>query len=499
MLSLREKFFRGVFWVIASRALAQVVQFGTTLILARLLYPRDFGLFAMVGVAMSVSWSFAELGLTTAIVQARSLTREAEISAFWVTLGAGFLVGGVLFCASQPLAAVYGEEIVTPLARTLAFATPITAAAVVPHGILLRRLDFKGEGYTELARVITYGGVALPMAAAGAGVWALVSGELAGAAVRTLTAFGRAGWSPALEFKFRSVVGLVKFGANVSGAGLALAAKEQVDKFIIARTLGAQIVGGYSLALKVATVPQHRVARMIERVTFPAFASIQCDRVRMAAVYNRVVATTALMTLPFLAWLAATARPFVEVVLGSRWVFIATPLAWLCVAGGFYALTTPVRSVILAAGKPGWEFGQHVLSLAATAVAVWLGTRYGFVWVAAAFAMQAIFVSACYQMLGLKVLGQGAREFFRGLAFPFGLALLTGGVTAVTVSTVSRVAGPVATLLLALGVGVSVVAAGVAAARPAGVRESVAFLRARLCAAKSAYFSRLAWNGKKGA
>lgn len=473
--TLRDRMLAGGFWVAASQVAAQILQFLVTVALARLLFPSDFGLLGMCAVVTGLSFVFSELGLWSAVVQAKDLKRPAEVSVFWLCLFLGVVVYAGVFLGAGVVGQFYKEPRVVPLLRVLAITIPLNAAPIVPSALLARRLDFKRQGFCDVTRTFGYAVVALPCAIAGAGVWSLVLGEVGGAAARAAALFLLGRWRTAWQFKIASLKRLFRFGLNVTGAGFSLAARDNVDRFIIGRVLGAATLGGYSLALRLITAPQKRISMMLERVTFAGFSEIQDDRERIRAIYCRVVKLTALITFPALAWLAAAARPFVAVVFGDKWLFIVTPIQILCLAGAFYSISTPVRSVILGTGRAAWEFALLFFSFLLVALTIGVGVRFGFFGVAVAFSAQAIISYLIYVGFGHRIITLRPGRFLKVLAVPLAVALAVGITTAAAVAAASRIWGVTITFVCAFVAGGAVYLAALKVARVSEVKVVTSF------------------------
>ncbi len=452
--NLRERMLGGGLWVAGTQVVVQSAQFAITAVLAHLLLPSDYGLFGMCVVVTGLSAALNELGLTSAIVQTKDLNRPAEVSAFWVCMALSALIYAGIYMFAPVVATLFDAPQIIRLIRILAIALPVNAAATVAYGLLARRLDFKNQGLVEISRTTVYGLTAIPCAIAGMGVWSLIAGEIAGTTARAASIILLARWRPAFIFRPRAIKNLFKFGFNVTGAGFSMAARDNVDRFIIGRWLGAATLGGYSLALRLITAPQKRISMMIMgRVTFAGFSRIQDDRERIRAIYCRVIKLTALITFPALAWLAGAARPFIAVMFGANWLFIVTPVQILCVAGAFYSIFTPVRSVILGTGRAAWEFALLFFSFLLVALAVAVGARFGLLGIAVAFSLQAAVSYLIYQTVGHRIIKLEPRKFYPNLAVPVGVAAAVGVTTAAAAALAAPRYGAGAALALSLLVG----------------------------------------------
>jgi len=177
--SLTAKVRSGVLWNLAGQVAQQVLRIGFSVLLARLLTPREFGLMGMVGVFTGFAGIFIELGLGQAIIQRKHLTPHHLSTALSLSLVSAGGLCMLFFSASGLIALIYNEPSLKPLVQVLSFQFLLSATGLV-HGALLRReMRFKDLAFIETAAFVAGSSVAVAAACLGAGVWSLVLNSLA--------------------------------------------------------------------------------------------------------------------------------------------------------------------------------------------------------------------------------------------------------------------------------------------------------------------------------
>lgn len=336
-MSTERKAIQGIKWTAASKALAQVFGWAATLIVMRLLVPADYGLMAMVAVVLSIAATVAELGLGASLVQARSLSEKEQAQVAGVILVLNVAIGVVVGVLAPLISWAFGEERLTPMVRVMALQFLFTAISSVPQALLLRDMDFKRIASIDLVGALTSSVTTLVLAILGSGVWSLIGGNLAGAAVRTLLLVAL---TPRIRvsFRLRGAVSHLRYGGLLTATRIAWDVILQTDIMIASRFLSPSAIGAYSVGLHLATLPMQKMMMVVNQVAFAAVARLQDEPARIGAGLLKAFRLATLLSVPLLWGLAACAPEFVRVVLGAKWEEAILPVQVL-------SLVIPVRLV----------------------------------------------------------------------------------------------------------------------------------------------------------
>lgn len=331
---------RAVPWTMLNYATGKALGLVSTVILARLLVPADFGLLAVAGLFTGAISVFTYEGLGSAVVLEQDMERS-ELAAALGFLSVVGLVSAVLGVLVSPLAgALFDVDGATAVVAVSSVGLALSGVSSFYYGLVLRDLRAKVLFAGEIVAGLSSLAVAIPMAVAGAGVWSLVAGNLTAGVVYLVWVVVasrvrlRPRWDAAPVRRFwHSGKGFLAHNALWW-------ASANVDNALVARFAGASSLGAYSTAYRLADVPDLAIADAVSQVSFPSFAKLRSQGQDVTRPYLRVVGLVAFAACPLAMLLSATADPFVHTLLGSHWNQAIGPLEILGIAGVILPVTS---------------------------------------------------------------------------------------------------------------------------------------------------------------
>ena len=452
--SLGQSAVKGVFWVGGGRAIKQFVAIGTSIALARLLAPNDFGVFAMIFFAMELAQVFTDFGFGTAIVQRRVTDPVVLSTSFWLNMGIALLVGAIMIAAGPLLAKFFEQPIVASLAIAGALNVVIACAMVVPQALLTQRFAFRAQTQAQLIGSVVGGGAALMAAFAGAGVWSLVVQPIAGTLVTLVITFRAARWLPSWGFSYASVREMMGFGANLLGSNVIDTLGRSMHNIILGKWLGAAPLGIYNMAHGVTYFPIYQVSAVVVKVLFPTLVSLNDEPDRFRAAYLRIVGAIALVTFPTMTGLFAVADDFVAVVFGSQWLGMIPVLKVICWVVMCQSVATTSSTVLLSKGDSRILFRLSVISTIIMGVALLIGSQWGLLGTAYGYAIATMLSFAMLIHFSLKKIGLALSVFLLSMRGSLGASL---AMTLVVMASVAQM--PTFHPALRLGLGIVIGAA----------------------------------------
>ena len=380
---------RGIGWALMSQMGRQLAVFVSTVFLARLLQPADFGLLGMATVFTGLAMLLNDAGVSGALVQREHIDEKHLSSMFWLNQ----IVGLVLCLATLALAPLIAGFFDTPaLARVLeALSLLFVAGAlgIVQQCLLVRAMDFRRLAVIETSAVLLAGVAAVVGALAGLGVWSLVLQLLL---VPTLTSAGlwlASDWRPRRVFDRAALSELVPFGLNVAGFNGVNYLARNLDYLFVGKFLGASPLGFYTLAYRLMVYPLQAVSTSVSRVLFPAFSRASGRPEELRAGYLKMTKGVSMVTFPMIFGIFAVAPEFVEVVYGAKWAPTADILRILCVAGLAQSVGSTAGAMYQAINRPDIQLRMALLNTSLTAAVLAIGVQWGLLGVAAAYAAYA--------------------------------------------------------------------------------------------------------------
>jgi len=367
----------GLAWTAGVKWTTQLLSWASTIVVARLLTPTDYGLVGMATVYLGFVDLVSEFGLSAAIVQGRQLT-DNQIS----RLGGLSALFGVFFftlsiVVASPIASFFGEPAVRPIITVLSVSFVVSALQVLPRSLLARDLQFPKLAWIDGFEGLTTTGVTLLGALLGYRYWALVIGPLAGRLISTalLTA---ARWHPlAWPRQFATLAAAVTFGWHLVVSRIAWYAYTNADFLVVGRLLGKSPLGAYTLGWNIATIPLERVSALVGTVTPAVFAAVQDNPARLRRYLASLTEGLALITFPASIGLALVADDLVLVMLGDTWRPAIMPLRLLCLWAGMRCVATLWPPVIVATGRSKLNMQFSLVACIILPTLFYFGARWG--------------------------------------------------------------------------------------------------------------------------
>lgn len=375
--TLRDRADAGVAWSALHIWGTRGLQLGLILVLARLLTPRDFGLFAMAQVVISLLHPVAVQGLPEALVQS---DRDEDVT--WATglravMAGSALAAVVLLLAAPLLAALFNAADLTAVLRWLAPGAVLYGLHAMAYARIRSRLDFDAHARAGLAAGAAELAVGIPVAIAGLGVWALVAGFYANLILETGLLLRSTGALPWRGFVRREYRRLLRFGRFIVAGSVTTFLNRRSDDFFVGLLLGPQVLGYYNIAYRLLELMTTVFLRAVERVAFPVFAKLQSEPRLVADGIRTSFRFTSLVAFPGFAGLMVVAPDAVLVALGGQWGAAVAPLRILALGGLALCATNVLPGAIRAAGYPQWNVTIAAVKGVLLAAAFYLAAGIG--------------------------------------------------------------------------------------------------------------------------
>ncbi|WP_323907375.1 lipopolysaccharide biosynthesis protein [Aeromonas caviae] len=343
MSDLATKAKKSLQWSALERFLTQGIQLAITLYLARLLGPTAFGLVGMLAVFIAIANVFVDSGFTSALIRKTDRTESDLVTAFYYNIGMAGLCYLTLYVGAPFVADFYQQQELQALLRVLGLTVLINSFTLIPRVKLNVAMDFKTQAKISVPSALISGPTAIILAINGYGVWALVTQTLLNASCATLLFNIFSPWLPRGCITKNSFSYLFSYGSKLLLSGLLDVTYNNLYQIIIGKKFSPAVVGQFSQANQLASVPTTTLTGIIQRVTFPLFSQLQDDQDRMANAYRKTLKLSALVIFPLIIGLGLIAKPLLTSLLGEQWQGTAALLTVLC----FGYMLYPIHSINL--------------------------------------------------------------------------------------------------------------------------------------------------------
>ena len=408
----------GAAWSGTAKYTTQILSWLSTILVARMLTPGDYGLVAMGTLLMGVISMLSEFGVGTTIVTMRELSDNAirQLNAFALLLGVAGTVAA--FAAAHPLGVFFRAPDLPPVIMVIGLTFTITSLQTVPTALLRREMRFRPLAMIDITRGFVTPVVTLVTAWLGFRYWSLVAGSCIGVATASFMAvyfhrvpFGRPMWSElshALRFSRDLLIGRLAWIVYQNG-----------DFAVAARMLGQSAAGVYTLAWTLATSPIEKISVVLTDVAPTLFSAVQDDVTALRRYFLHLTELVCLVTFPIALGLSIISSDAVAVLLGPKWHAAAAPLALLALYGGARSITQLYGFLFVATRQSRFAMWTSVMLGMLLLAGFVLGSRWGGAGIAAAWLVIHPGVSVYSYTRVRSALDLRARDYFRALRLGF--------------------------------------------------------------------------------
>jgi lipopolysaccharide exporter len=355
-LSRGEHMARGSAWIVALRWSVRATGLISTLILARLLTPADFGIVAMAMLVVGMLEVLSRTGQDMALIRLTAPTREHYDTAWTISIAIGIVLAVLIFAVAPLTTAYFHEPRAVWVIRCLALRTLLAGFENIGVVDFRRELDFSRNFRYGLYQRLSVFVVTLVLALAWGNYWALVAGILTGSVASLWLSFWMHPFRPRLSTARMDDILSFSIWTLVKHVGLYLAGK--LDEFVVGGMggvpglPGASVMGQYNVAADIASAPTDEIAGPMITALFPVMATIQHEPAAIRELYLRVLSWLAVICCATSVGVALIAHEMVAVLLGNQWLAIAPLLAWLSLSQGILAFGSAVYVLFDVSGQP---------------------------------------------------------------------------------------------------------------------------------------------------
>jgi O-antigen/teichoic acid export membrane protein len=412
---LDRRLVQGVSWSGAVKGLTQLLSWASTIVVARLLSPEDFGLVAMATVYIGLTALVTEFGLGSAIVALRDLSEDMLAQLHTVALLVGLAAFAVSCAVAYPLSRFFSAPELALVVVALSCSLVLDALRTVPTALLARALRFKYLALLEALKAIVAVSLTVGLAAVGAKHWALVLGNVLAALVVTLVLLALRPQRFARP-RVRALKSTLTFSSQLLVGQLAWYGYTNADFLIAGRVLGKIALGEYTLAWTMSSTPAEKIMAVFSRVMPPMLAAVKHDSKALRRYVFLFTEGFANLIVPASVGLALVAPDFVILAFGAKWSAAILPLRLLSCHLPFHLLAVILFSALYAKGEAKYPMRVSLYALVTLPPAFYLaGTRWGTAGIAAVWLVVYPLILLPLYSRALRTLGIRVTEYLAHL------------------------------------------------------------------------------------
>ncbi|MGH9970117.1 MAG: lipopolysaccharide biosynthesis protein [Pyrinomonadaceae bacterium] len=383
---------RGGMITMTSHGLKFVITLAATIVMARLLTPRDYGLIAMVVVVTNYLTMFKDMGLSLATVQRPEISYDQISTLFWVNVALSVTLTALTILIAPGLAYFYGEPRLVLLTAATSIGFILGGLSVQHEALLKRQMRFMDLATISTVSLVVGYAVGIGLAWNGAGYWALVASQLSLIGTNTVGTWILSRWIPGRPRRYTGVRPMLAFGRNVTGYATVNVFAKNFDILMLGRYWGPQNLGLYNKAYMLLSIPVDQTNEPFNSVAIPALSRLVDSPERYREAYLRILEKVALLTMPVVALMIATSDWLVYLVLGPQWTASSRLIVILGIAGLFQPIINSVGWLFVTQGRTRHMFHWALISAPITVGAVIAGLPWGPLGVAISYAAARLLV-----------------------------------------------------------------------------------------------------------
>jgi PST family polysaccharide transporter len=403
-------------WSSISRFGRQLIQYITTLILAFLLSPEDFGLIAIAFIIIGFLDIFKDLGTSSALIYIDDPPHTLLSSIFWVNVSFGMAISILIFLTAPLVADFFSNSQAISVLKVLSISFTISSFGIVQKALLEREFKFDLLARSELLSVLGGSAIGITLAFLGYGVWSLVIQALVSALLFTVFLWFFGNWKPELHFSLDEIKTVFKYSLNLLGYNVFNYFVRNMDYILIGKFLGERELGHYYLAYKIMLYPVQNISLVVSRVMFPIYSRIKDDNSRFRKIYTQVAVAIALITFPLMAIIMGVNDIFTLVLFSVKWDtdLLALLLIILAPVGMVQSIATTTGSIYQAKGKTDWMFRWGVFTGFIVVGGFVIGLNWGVTGVAVSYLVTTILLLYPVFAIPFKLIGLRFGNFISG-------------------------------------------------------------------------------------
>ena len=335
---LEHKVVSGVVWSFAEKFLTMLVQMVVSIIVARRLMPEDFGVMAILTFFTSVALTIVDSGFSQTLIRKREPSDSDYRSVFLFNVVVALLLYFVLWALAAPIARFYGHSVIRDVAPVLFLLLPINSLCVVQTVMFTREFRFKLLSNIVFFASLVSGVVAVAMAVAGCGIWALVAQRLLQMGIKAVAFWLIRRWRVRGGVSLSALREMAPFSLRLLATDLIASIYNNVAQLFVGKIYSTASLGYYSQAQKLKDLAVISTVQSVQGVTYPALSKLSADEEKFSAGYERIVRLLSFVLFPAMLGLVAISSDMFMLLLGERWMPTVPYFRILALSGMVYPL-----------------------------------------------------------------------------------------------------------------------------------------------------------------
>ncbi|GAB3538517.1 lipopolysaccharide biosynthesis protein [Pontibacter brevis] len=382
---LKSRSVKGGFITVAGQVVSFALNISSTIVLARLLTPEDYGLVAMVTAVTGFVTIFKDLGLSAAVIQKEQINQQQVSAVFWINVFISLGIALIVSLLAPVLVNFYDEERLFYITLVFSAGIFISGLSLQHNALMKRQMKFQRLAMINTANAFFSIVCGVLLAWFGFGYWAIVAISVLFPSFNTLALWLVCDWRPSFTLKANDVKSFLKFGAGITGFDMINYFSRNMDNVLIGKFVGSVALGLYTKAYQLLLLPITQLRDPLNGVALPALSTLQNDSGKYRSYYKRFLFTLAFFSMPAVVYMAVFSEELILIVLGDQWIEASSIFRVLALAAFIQPLLSTIGLVMISTGDIKRYFTWGCINAALVVTAFFIGVQWGVDGVAKAY------------------------------------------------------------------------------------------------------------------
>lgn len=469
---------KGVLWASMEKFGGRLIQFISTVVLARILLPSDFGTIAMITIIFAIANTLIDSGFSQALIREEKITESDKSTTFYINFAVATILIIVIWILAPSISKFYDKEVLTDLIRFMSLTPLFFSLTIVQRAHFVHKINFRTQAYINLISSSLSGGVAIYSALKGFGVWSLAMQYVVLALTNSILFWVANPWIPKKFIDRESFNRLFGFGSKLMASGIINVTFVQIYKVIIGKLYESSLLGFYSQAENIKNTVSENLVSVVARVNYPTLSKVKEDKQRLEDAFKKVLRFTSYIVFPAMFGMILVAEPLVLTLIGEKWMESVPIIKVLCLSGMIFHLQVINLDMLKVLGRSDLFLKLEIIKKLGVTISIIIGISFGFwglIFAQVVSSYISLFINMTYTA---KLLGYGRIEQMKDI-LP---VLFLSVPMVVTVYLVDMIdfGNTVVELVVLVAVGFLVYLLISMVFKPASYRDAIYILRPKL-------------------
>lgn len=414
-----------MFWTLGQQFSVQFINFGVQIILARILLPEAFGLIAMLQIFISIGQTLLDSGMTSSLVRMKNPDQRDYSTVFFMNLLFSIILYVILFFSAPFIGSFFNQPVLSSICRIYTLTFIIQAFVGVQTTRLTKEMNFKLQMLMQIPSTVIGGITGVIMAYQGYGVWSIVGLNLTTTFVFMVQHWFRSDWRPSFIIDIEKLRYHFNFGYKLTLSGIVTNIYMNLFTFSIGKFFSPAQLGYYNQANTLRMFPVTNITNALRKVTYPMFASIQDDTVKLKNVFKAITQQVFFIVTPVMLCLITIAEPLFRFGLTEKWLPAVPYFQFLCISAIVFPHSMYILNIISAKGRSDlflkMELLKKGLSVFFLLLIIPFGV-WGVVYARSLSMLLHVYIDCIY---GGRILAYPLREQLKDLLPVFSISVIT--------------------------------------------------------------------------